>query len=118
MYGININDKKQGFTCQILQGLKTIETRKKPTLRPYINKKVGIVQTGKGKATCRFYCTIAKEIEYPNKTAFKRDYKLHRVSSKSNYFPQQFPCYGYLITDIEKIKPFKVNSLGIIARKI
>ena len=48
--GININDKTQPFTDQILHGQKTIETRNTPTLHPHVGKRVGIVRTGKGPA--------------------------------------------------------------------
>ena len=50
MVGININDKTQDFTGQILRGEKTVETRRTNSLRPYVGKRVGIVRTGRGRA--------------------------------------------------------------------
>ena len=66
MIGININDKHQLFTEQILNGSKTIETRSSKSLHPYIGKMVGIIRTGKGKATLVGYITIKAVKKYCN----------------------------------------------------
>ena len=46
----NINDKEQEFTRQILDGIKTVETRERHTLDSLIGMTVAIVRTGRGKA--------------------------------------------------------------------
>lgn len=46
----NINDKEQEFTRQILDGIKTVETREWHTLDSLIGMTVTIVRTGRGKA--------------------------------------------------------------------
>jgi hypothetical protein len=51
MIGININDKQQDFTGQILRGEKVIETRNRNSFIQIVGERVGLIRTGKGKAT-------------------------------------------------------------------
>lgn len=50
MIGLHVNDKTAPYTTLILAALKTLETRFKPTLRPFIGQRVAIIRTGKGPA--------------------------------------------------------------------
>ena len=112
--GININDSEYPWTDYIMSGKKTIETRNTPTLRPYIGKRVGIIQTGKGKAKLIGYMTIEKEIEY-DKESWAKDKSKHLVDSELGDGEKK---YGYVIGKVEKITPQEINSKGIVARKI
>ena len=114
MIGININDKHQPFTDQILSGIKTIETRNSKSLHPYIGKQVGIIRTGKGKATLVGYTTIKEAKKYYNN--FDLDYDKHLVSNDSPFHGQN--KWGYILVDSFRCKPKLITSKGIISRKI
>lgn len=102
---LNINDKSEKFTSQILSGEKTIETRNIKSLHPYIGKRVGIVRTGKGVATLVGYVTVGHPIFYKDNTKntdsfsgiagnFKQWYlaKRSRVPSKGGWHTQNQYC--------------------------
>ena len=114
MIGININDKHQSFTEQIIAGDKTIETRNSKSLHPYINKVVGIIRTGKGKATLVGYTKIKEAKKYNNN--FDKDYNKHLVAPDSPYYGQN--KWGYILVDSFRCKPKLISSRGIISRKI
>ena len=117
MLGVNINCKTQDFINQILNGDKTIETRNTPSLRPYVGKRIGLIKTGCGKAILCGYATITKEVHYKNEEEFRYDEDKHLVQ-KGNVYDIVTEKYGYLLSDVVRIKPLKVNSKGIIARKL
>ena len=114
MIGININDKHQPFTDQILSGAKTIETRNSKSLHPYINKVVGIIRTGKGKATLVGYTKIKEAKKYNNN--FDKDYNKHLVAPDSPYHGQN--KWGYILVDSFRCEPKLISSRGIISRKL
>lgn len=118
MVGININDKYQPFTDLIFAGIKTIETRKTPSLNAYVGKRVGIIQTGKGKAMLVGFVTIGKPIYYQSENHFRTDEDKHCVPQGSKYDIDDAGKWGYQIINPEKIKPTYVTSKGIVARKI
>lgn len=118
MVGININDKYQSFTDLILSGIKTIETRKTPSLNPYIGKRVGIIQTGCGKATLVGFMTIGSPIHYQSIEHFRRDEAKHCVAAGSKYDIDDAGKWGYPIISPVKVKPMRIDSKGIVARKI
>jgi hypothetical protein len=116
--GININDKTQPFTDQILSGKKTIETRNSRSLDPYIGKRVGIIRTGKGDAMLVGYADIGTPKEYASASAFRADDAKHLVLKGSEFDMKGGLKYGYPISNVEKIAPVKIKSKGIVARKI
>ena len=118
MMGININDKTQPFTAQILSGEKIIETRRKNSLRPYVGKRVGIVRTGRGPAMLVGFATIGSPIVYENRKQFAADFDRHRVKRGSPHDCGREGKIGYPLTDVKATTPRRVNSLGIVARKI
>jgi len=122
MMGININDKYQPFTEQILDGLKTIETRNSRSLDPYCGQRVGLIRTGKGKATLVGYATLGNYVSYYlSNEQFNNGYREHRVGIESKYHISKSKTgikFGYELTDVERIKPVEVNSRGIVARRI
>lgn len=117
MMGININDKEFPFTEAILSGKKVIETRYGRSLDPYIGQKVGLVRTGKGKATLVGYAVIGKPKVYKTRKQFDSDWNKHLVASDSK-FSWKGIKYGYPLMDIESTRPRVVTTRGIVARKI
>jgi hypothetical protein len=118
MLGININDKTQDFTGQILRGEKTVETRRTNSLRPYVGRRVGIVRTGLGKAMLVGYATIGEPIRYETQTQFAADRGRHRVAAGSPHHCGPGGKFGYPLKDVEGTAPRPVTSRGIVARKI
>ena len=118
--GIHINDKVHDFTGKILRGEKTIETRPKPTLSPYIGKRVGIISTGtskpkKGNPTISYLvgsAIIGEPIVYHNEEEFDRDYDKHLVD-KNNiefYIRSGKVKYGYPMLDVKRIEPVELKA--------
>jgi hypothetical protein len=103
--GININDKDQPFTMQILNGTKTIETRNTNSLKPYINKTVGIIRTGKGQAMLVGYLTIGNPVFYQTKEQFDKDYNKHLVSPSSPLYITNQGKFGYPLSNVTPTKP-------------
>ena len=118
--GININDKIQDFTGQILRGDKTIETRNKNSLRSYIGRKVGIIRTGKGKAYLVGYCTIGEPKVYESEREFRKDFDKHLVEKGSKFdIPEGGIKFGYPLYDVVRLdEPKLITSKGIISRKL
>lgn len=118
MIGININDKDYPFTELIFSGIKTIETRKTPSLNPYVGKRVGIIRTGKGKAMLVGFVTIGEPIYYETEANFRKDDIKHCVIKRSKYDIDKAGKWGYPIIDPVEITPQYITSKGIIARNI
>ena len=116
--GININDKCQDFTGQILRGEKTIETRKTRSLDPYIGERVGLIRTGVGKATLVGYATVGEPVVYDSVAKFRRDQSKHLVAPGSAFDIKDGLKYGYPLMQVESITPKLVQSKGIVARKL
>jgi len=116
MMGININDKWQPFTDQILAGVKSVETRRTNSLRPYIGCRVGIVRTGMGAAHLVGWATIGEPVIYSTARQFAADRRRHRVAAGSRFDGGR---YGYPLTDVVALaEPQPVTSRGIVARRI
>jgi len=120
LMGININDKCQDFTGQILRGEKTIETRKTRSLDPYIGERIGLIRTGipKQKATLVGYATVGEPVVYDSVAKFRRDYDKHLVAPGSAFDIKDGLKYGYPLMQVESITPKLVQSKGIVARKL
>ena len=99
-WGVNVNDKTQAFTEQILDELKTIETRNSPSLRHLIGQRVGIVRTGKGKAMLVGFVTITGEKVYNSLKEFQDDADAHKVTGgKYGWKDDTEVKYGYTLSD-------------------
>ena len=115
--GININCKSQDFIRQILSGLKVVETRDTASLTCYVGRRVGLIQTGKGKARLMGYATITEEICYNSVDEFRADEDRHCVLKGSKYDIKDIK-YGYVLSDVVACNPMYVLSTGIKARDI
>ena len=113
MMGVNINDKCQDFTGQILRGEKTIETRNTRSLDPYIGERVGLVRTGVGKATLVGYATVGEPVVYDSVAKFRRDYDKHLVAPGSAFDIKDGLKYGYPLMQVESITPKLAHKLII-----
>lgn len=119
MMGVNINDKRLPFTEMIMAGEKTVETRRSRSLDSVIGKRVGIVRTGRGKATLVGYATVGEPVCYQGRLAFRQGYQQHRVPAGS-----EFDCesgsvkWGYPLKAIERVTPQIVTSRGIVLRRL
>jgi hypothetical protein len=114
--GININDKHQDFTGQILRGEKVIETRSRNVFKKLVGRRVGLIRTGKGKAILVGYATIGKPIQYNSEENFRKDYEKHRVEPKSKY-DIQLPKgkIGYPLAEVRLLKtPKSVKTVKIV----
>ena len=116
--GININDKKQPFTEQILNGTKTIETRNTDSLRSKVGHRVGIVRTGKGKAILVGFAVIGSPKIYSTVKAFRTDQNKHQVA-KGSPFDIKKKKFGYPMLNVEVLEePIIVKNKGIVFRNI
>jgi len=120
LMGININDKCQDFTGQILRGEKTIETRKTRSLDPYIGERIGLIRTGipKQKATLVGYATVGEPVVYDSVAKFRQDQSKHLVSPGSAFDIKDGLKYGYPLMQVEAVEPRQVESRGIVARRL
>jgi GNAT superfamily N-acetyltransferase len=116
--GIGINDADQDFTGQILAGKKTIETRRPNSLKPYIGKTVGIVRTGKGKATLVGVMKVGEPKFYKTRKEFDADFDKHRVGKDSVHYIGPEGKYGYPLSEVKPVKPRVLSSQGRVARVI
>ena len=81
------NDTIERFGSEILNGLKTIETRSKRALKSFVNSGIrkgdviGIAWHGHIMGFVRFLGVK----DYANRAAFNADFNLHMVSDTSKY---------------------------------
>lgn len=117
--GININDKMQAFTEQILEGLKDIETRDSNSLKSLIGQRVGMIRTGCGKAHVVGLVDIVGVVVYEDADAFRKDYSKHLVAAGSKYdIKSGGKKYGYILANVERCDPVPVTVRGNTIRNL
>jgi hypothetical protein len=113
---VNINDKTQDFTGQILRGEKVIETRDtlNNAMQGVLGQRIGLTRTGTGDTKVVGYATVAKQpIVYRNESEFRRDQDKHLVEPNSQYDIKKGGVkYGYELTDVTPVEPFAPKSVG------
>ena len=113
---VNINDKTQDFTGQILRGEKVIETRDTldNAMQGVLGQRIGLTRTGTGDTKVVGYATVAKQpIVYRNESEFRRDQDKHLVEPDSQYDIKKGGVkYGYELTDVTPVEPFAPKSVG------
>ena len=115
MMGINV---RAPYADMIVSGLKTIETRSTNSLRPYIGKRVGIVESGLGKARLVGYATIGTPI-LMGETAFREAEGKHLVDKGSEFdITPNGSKHCYPIYNAHACTPKPLSTRGIIARQI
>lgn len=108
--GMKIDDSDCPWTDWILDGIKTIETRRKPSLRPHLGKRIGVIRTGRGAATLLGYVTILAEKEYGSLAEFVADTEKHRVRTESPEFRFAGPRFGYLLGNPSRTSPLALPN--------
>ena len=116
--GVNINDRSQPFTEQILSGEKTIETRNTNSLKRNIGRRVGIVRTGQGAAQVVGYATIGEPKIYSSVEEFREDADKHLVEPGSE-FDITDQKFGYPLENVTREEtPYPPIGHGIVTRRI
>ena len=118
MKGININDKDYPFTDYILDGIKTIETRRTNSLKSVVGQRVGIIRTGRGKAMIVGYVDVARVKRYDTENEFRKDYTKHLVEKDSKYDISADGKYGYILENPQRCEPVAAPRGGIVIRNI
>ena len=119
MMGINIRTDKQAnrrYADLILDGLKTLESRNRPTLKCYEGKRMGIIRTGEGRARLIGYVTVGKGFEV-SAEEFRRLEDQHCVPESSEHDVVQSK-WLYPMLDPQRCEEVEVFSKGMIARRI
>lgn len=117
--GINIRStKNRRYALDIAQGLKTLETRNSDSLRAYIGERVGLIETGRGRAMLVGFATVGDPIEISS-ADFDDHYASHLVAPGDDFYPEpgsSKQCYPML--NAESCEPRAIYSFGIRSRKI
>ena len=120
--GINVaTDSDVNYSDLIVSGSKVFETRDTDSLRPYVGKRVGIVETKKGeKAKLVGYVTVGEPL-LADETKFRNLKDLHLVPEGSKFdIKKDQTKYLYTMQDPVKLEqPIDASSKqGIVARDI
>ena len=109
--GISINDGHGvDFTKLILNRQKTVETRPSRTLDPFIGEWVGLVRTGRGKATLVGYVMLGEPTRYNDSdNKMENDYNSHLVPKTNKLFKDGIK-YAYPIIGVERIEPIRLDK--------
>ena len=120
MKAFNCNDSQLCWTDLILSGEKVIETRNSNSLASLVGKRVGIIQTGVGKAKLVGYVTISDVIEYNDEPRFRHDESLHHVPCDLKGYEWNGVKFGYVMSDPERIEPqtLPTSCRGIVIRNL
>ena len=119
--GINVRtDGDTNYADLIVSGQKKYETRDKDSLRPYVGKRIGIVETGSGPAKLVGYATVGEPIEVGEaEFADSRDQHLVPEGSKFDIKPGQSKFLYEMIDPEQLAQPIDASGTkGIVARNI
>jgi hypothetical protein len=107
------NEKNSPFADMIVEGVKTIETRVKPTLNSLVGERVKLVRTtGKGSGDVIGEVTVGEPKFYATKEEFDADFDKHLVKDDSEFAFGEQGKYGYPMLDPVKYKePYSVDSV-------
>ena len=119
--GVNVRtDGDVNYARLIVSGNKRYESRDKDSLRPYVGKRIGIIETGSGPAKLVGYATVGEPVEVGEaEFADSRDQHLVPEGSKFDIKPGQSK-FLYEMLDPEQLdQPIDASSTkGIVARNI
>jgi len=119
--GINVRtDGDTNYAELIVSGQKKYETRDKDSLRPYVGKRIGIVETGSGPAKLVGYATVGEPIEVGEvEFADSRDQHLVPEGSKFDIKSGQSKFLYEMIDPEQLAQPIDASGTkGIVARNI
>ena len=119
--GVNVRtDGDVNYARLIVSGNKRYESRDKDSLRPYVGKRIGIIETGSGPAKLVGYATVGEPVEVGEaEFADSRDQHLVPEGSRFDIKPGQSK-FLYEMLDPEQLdQPIDASSTkGIVARNI
>ena len=120
MKAFNCNDSQRDWTSRILSGQKTIETRNSHSLGSLVGQRVGIIQTGIGRARLVGYVTISGAVIYDDEVQFRTDEPLHHVPRDLAGYEWTGAKVGYVLSDPERIPPqiLPPSCRGIVIRNL
>ena len=100
--GLNVrNEAGFPFADWIVDGLKSIETRRQPNLDRLIGHRIKIIRTGQGRAQVIGEVTVIGSKQYRTKAECESDYQQHLVRSGSQ-FDFDGGKIGYLLTNPQR----------------
>jgi hypothetical protein len=107
------NEQGSPFADMIVEGLKSIETRVRPTLNSLVGKRVKLVRTtGQGSGDVIGEVTVGQPKFYATKQEFDADFEKHLVKDDSEFAFGEQGKYGYPMLDPVKYKePYSVDSV-------
>ena len=118
MTGINIQTP---WSNMLINGVKTVETRKYPLPQKYVGETLALIETpGKSRSfKSRIIGTIvfSHSFKYPDEQCWKNDYNRHRVSESCHFYNwDDKPKYGWVVSQVTKFdKPVDIRKRkGII----
>lgn len=119
--GLNVrNEPGFRYADQLVDGVKTVETRENLRIKSLIGKPVKIIRTGEGKAQVIGEVTFKDQppIVYDSPEKFKADRHRHLVGNDSDYKFEGLK-YGYEVTNPVRYKePYDApKNKGILTTK-
>ena len=107
------NEQGSPFADMIVEGLKSVETRVRPTLNSLVGKRVKLVRTtGQGSGDVIGEVTVGQPKFYATKQEFDADFEKHLVKDNSEFAFGEQGKYGYPMLDPVKYKePYSVDSV-------
>lgn len=119
MLGINVRStRERRYALDIVRGAKTLETRESDSLRCYVGQRVGIVETGKGKARLLGYVTVGEPIIIP-RADFDAFAGAHLVAPSCAFYPRNGAAKcAYPMLDPAPCAEASIITRGIRARAI
>ena len=117
--GINIRSTKAcRYALEIARGSKTLETRASDSLRCYVGQRVGLIETGRGKARLVGYATVGAPLVL-SAAEFSAHYSEHLVAPGDPFYPEHGAVkYCYPMLDATPCDPRTIETRGIKARRI
>jgi len=119
--GVNVRtDGDVNYARLIVSGNKRYESRDKDSLRPYVGKRIGIIETGSGPAKLVGYATVGEPVEVGEaEFADSRDQHLVPEGSKFDIKPGQSKFLYEMLDPKQLDQPIDASSTkGIVARNI
>jgi hypothetical protein len=119
--GINVRTDKQGnirYADLIMDGLKTMESRKSNSLKSYVGKRVSIVRTGEGKAMAIGSVVVGKPVEV-DEVGFRALQSSHLVPAGSTFdIAKGATKFLYPMLEPQRYEKELPVGHGIISRKV
>lgn len=117
--GINIRSTKTArYALEIARGHKTLETRESDSLRCYVGRRVGLIETGRGKARLVGYATIGAPIELAYSDFETREAD-HLVKPGDPFYPKPGDFkYCYPMVNAAECEHREISTRGILARSL